>query len=346
MTRRILVSQLALTMLLFAFVSADAQEEKTKAPVNKYGLTLKYRKFDQEEFDAKQKYALECFQEEETGNGIYVAQTGALSVVPKGLFKGGDGKDKGPLSQHGFSVSVRPSDSKAKTPKYGVECFLDENNSNLIYVTETGSISVIPSKHATPTKGKIKGYSRTHGMDLRVRKAGDKDWDKPTTKTYGIDVYDDDNNSNVIYLSETGSVCVLPSATAGKSAGEKKKPDWQYGLDLKVRGATEKQISKDSKAFGIEVFKDTNNGSMIYVVENGNIAVVPSKLAKFIGEKEKSKDPDLKRGFNLGVRSLTEDKFTDKTKKTSVEVYLDENNNNLIYISENGQIAVVPGKEE
>src|SRR5262249_45587771 len=152
---------------------------------------------------------VECFQEEETGNGIYVAQSGALSVVPKGLFKSGDGK--GPLSQHGFSISVRPADKKAKTPSFGVECFLDENNNDLIYVTETGSISVIPTKHAAATKGKIKGYSRTHGVDLRVRKAGDKDWDKPTTKTYGVDVFEDLNNNNVIYLSETGSACVLPS---------------------------------------------------------------------------------------------------------------------------------------
>jgi len=267
-------------------------------------------------------------------------------VVPKGLFKGGDGKDKGPLSQHGFSIPVPPRDSKAKTPSYGVECFVDENNTNLIYVTETGSISVIPSKHAAATKGKPAGYKRLHGINVRVRKAGDKDWDKATTKTYGIDVFEDLNNNNVIYLSETGSMCVLPLATAGKSSGKGGKPDWQYGLDLKVRGPGEKQPTKDSKVFGLEVFKDTDNGCMIYIVENGNVGVVPSKLAKFIGEKEKSKDPELKRGFNLGVRGLDQDKFDEKTKKVGVEVFVDENNNNLIYLSENGHVAIVPGKEE
>lgn len=343
MIRRVLTLQLGLTLLLFAFVSADAQEEKTKPPVNKYGLTLKYRKHTEDEF-SKQKYTLECFQEEETGNGIYVCQTGALSVVPKGLFKGGDGK--GPLSQHGFAISVRPADSKAKQPSFGVECFLDENNNNLIYINEIGAISVVPSKHATATKGKIKGYTRTHGMTLRVRKAGDPDWEKPTTKSYGIDCFEDLNNGNVIYVSETGSMCVLPAATAGKSNAKGEKPQWQYGLDLKVRGPGEKTTTKDSKTFGMEVFKDGDNGCQIYVVENGNIGVVPSKLAKFIGEKEKSKDPELKRGFNLGVRGLDEDKFSEKTKKTGVEVYLDENNGNLIYLSENGQVALVPGKEE
>jgi hypothetical protein len=268
-----------------------------------------------------------------------------MSVVPKSQFKGGDGS-KNPLSQHGFSISVRPSDSKAKTPSFGAECFLDENNNSLIYVDEIGAISVIPTKHAAATKGKPKGYSRTHGMNLRCRKAGDKDWEKPTTKKYGIDVFEDLNNNNVIYLSETGSMCVLPMALVGKSESDKKEPVWQYGLDLKVRGPGEKTTTKDSKTFGLEVFKDGNNGCMIYVVENGNIAVVPSKLAKFIGEKEKSKDPELKRGFNLGVRGLDEDKFTEKTKKIGVEVYLDENNSNLIYLSEHGTIAIAPGKEE
>jgi len=346
MSRHVLVSLLAAALLLLAFAPAPAQDDKTKAPENRYGLALKYRKFDQDEFDAKQKYALECFQEEETGNAIYVAQTGALCVVTKALFKGGDGKNKGVLAQHGFSIAVRPADSKAKQPKFGVECFLDENNNNLVYLTEIGSLSVIPQKYATVNKGKIKGYTRTHGLNLRVRKAGDKDWDKPTTKTFGVDVFIDENNDNVIYLCENGAACVLPAAIAGKSSEKGEKPVWQYGLDLKVRGPNEKTPTKDSKTFGLEVFKDVNNGCLVYVCETGSIAVVGSKYAKFIGEKEKSKDPELKRGFNLGVRGLDQDKFDDKTKKVGIEVYQDENNGNLIYLSETGQLSVISGKEE
>ena len=317
---------------------------RSKAPVNRYGLALTYRKADQAEVNRDQKYTLECFQEQETGNGIYVSNTGALSVLSKGLFKEVAGKDRGALSQHGFVISVRPADSKARTPKFGVECFLDENSNNLIYLTQAGSISVVPGKYATPTKGKVKGYSLTHGVILRVRKAGESDWDKPTTRKYGIDVFEDENNGNVIYLSETGSVCVLPSATAGRSSGENEKPEWQYGLDLRVRSASEVEFTGDSKAFGVEVFKDAHNGCMLYVVENGNVAVVPSKLARF--RQGKPKGPELKRGFSLGVRGVEESTFTDRTKKTGVEVYLDQSSGNLIYFSESGQMAVVPGKEE
>src|SRR5262245_53065699 len=234
MTRRVLVSQLALVMLLLTFAASEGQETKTKSPTIRYGLTLKYRKTGQAEFIKDQKHAVECWQEQETENAIYISSTAAVSAVRKGLFKGGDGKEKGPLSQYGLDILVRRADTKEKNPSFGVESFLDENNSNLIYVCDTGAISVIPSKFATATKGKPKGYTRLHGMDLRVRKAGDKDWDKATTKKYGIDVFEDNNNNNIIYLSETGGMAVVPSQLTNKSSGEKTKPDWQYGLDLKT----------------------------------------------------------------------------------------------------------------
>jgi hypothetical protein len=120
MNRRILLSPLALAVLLIGLVSSTAQETKTKSPVNRYGLTLKYRKAGEDDFKKDQKYAIECFQEDETGNGIFISQGGALSVVSKGLFKGGDGKDKNPLSQHGFDMKVRPADTKAKTAQFAV----------------------------------------------------------------------------------------------------------------------------------------------------------------------------------------------------------------------------------
>src|SRR5438132_2262190 len=151
MMNRILVSQLALVVLLSSFVASSAQDGKSKPPTIRYGLTLKYRKAGEDDFKATQKYALECFQEEETGNGLYISQTGALCVLSKGLFKAGDGKEKGPLSQHGFEITVRKADDK--TAKFGVECFLDENNKNLIYISETGSVGVVPAKHAKPTTG-------------------------------------------------------------------------------------------------------------------------------------------------------------------------------------------------
>jgi uncharacterized protein YycO len=56
-----------------------------------------------------------------------------------------------------------------------------------------------------------------------------------------------------------------------------KKPDWMHGLMVRVRKADEADWNKDTKKVGIEVFKDTNNGNLIYITETGDIAVVPSK---------------------------------------------------------------------
>ena len=56
-----------------------------------------------------------------------------------------------------------------------------------------------------------------------------------------------------------------------------KAPTWLYGLNLKSRKASEFDFNKDTKKYGIEVFKDEENGNLIYISETGSIAVVPGK---------------------------------------------------------------------
>jgi hypothetical protein len=56
------------------------------------------------------------------------------------------------------------------------------------------------------------------------------------------------------------------------------------------------------------------------------------------------KDATPIHGFNLRIRGVGEQKFTADSKRIPVEVFRDENNGNVIYISEAGSIAVVPGK--
>lgn len=47
-------------------------------------------------------------------------------------------------------------------------------------------------------------------------------------------------------------------------------------------------------------------------------------------------------GLSLQVRRADEPNFTRDTKRIGVEVVLDENNGNILYITEAGSIAVVP----
>lgn len=48
----------------------------------------------------------------------------------------------------------------------------------------------------------------THGMTLRVRKADEPDFG-PKTQRLGVEVFEDANNGNLIYITDTGSISVV-----------------------------------------------------------------------------------------------------------------------------------------
>ena len=52
---------------------------------------------------------------------------------------------------------------------------------------------------------------------------------------------------------------------------------WLHGFNVKSRKSSEYDFNKDTKKYGIEVYKDEENGNLIYVSETGSISVVPSK---------------------------------------------------------------------
>ena len=64
----------------------------------------------------------------------------------------------------------------------------------------------------------------------------------------------------------------------------------------------------------------------------------------FADAQQKVKDPSWKYALELRVRKAGEADFTPDTKRVGIEVFVDQNNNNLIYVSETGSIAVLPGK--
>jgi len=55
-----------------------------------------------------------------------------------------------------------------------------------------------------------KGPKWLHGLDLRVRKGGEADFTKDTKKI-GVEVFRDENNNNLVYVTETGSIAVVPA---------------------------------------------------------------------------------------------------------------------------------------
>jgi hypothetical protein len=259
-------------------------------------------------------------------------------------------KVKDAVWKHGIDVYSRKAgeeDFKEKrTKKIAVECYQDENNNVGVYISETGSISIVPAKLFKGGDGmKSKAPLWQHGLELAARKFDEKDFSKTTTR-FAFEVFKDENGGALLYVCGTGGIESVPAkyAKATPAAGKVKRPDHRYGMNLKVRKAGEENFTKDTRKVGIEVFKDENNGNLIYLSETGGFAVVPAELADSDEVVKKAKDPDWQHGLEVAVRKFGEEKFGKDTKRFGVEVYLDANNGNLIYACETGDISVVPAK--
>jgi hypothetical protein len=71
--------------------------------------------------------------------------------------------------------------------------------------------------------------------------------------------------------------CMLAQHLPLTYAQEVKGPKWLHGLDLRVRKGGEADFSKDTRKFGVEVFRDESANNLVYISETGSIAVVPAK---------------------------------------------------------------------
>ncbi len=342
MTHRIPLLALAVIAAACLSQRESRAQEKVKDPVSQYAVDLRARKSTEPEFGKDtRKYGVEIYQDGENSNGIYLSETGSIAVVPAKGFKSGDSKD--PLWRHGLNLQARPAgeDQWDKAKKFGLEVFRDDVNGNQVYVNENGQLSVAASAEVNDAAvmGKPKNATFKHAMNLKVRKAGEKDWDK--AKKFGVEVYADENNGTTVYISENGSIAIVGAKATGDGKG--KDPAYQHGLELSVRKVGEKGFTKDTRKIGIEVYQDHKNGALIYITEAGNIGVIPGKSAKASEGGGKAKDPKYTHAFEVQVRKAGENKFGPETKKVSCEVYKDENNGMVVYISDSGEIAVVPG---
>ena len=132
-------------------------------------------------------------------------------------------------------------------------------------------MDAVAGKIGTPKVGAgVKAPDWKNAMELRLRKAGEPDFNDKTKKI-GVEVFLDSNNGNIVYISETGSVAVLPAKLV-KMDESKRTPDWKHGMELAARKADEKEFSKDTKRYGVEVFYDAFAGAVLYVGETGAIA--------------------------------------------------------------------------
>ncbi len=204
----------------FSAVPVSQCNAKTGADVKdpewKNGMVLRVRKAGQANFNADTpKIGVETFLDPNTGNIIYVSQSGSPAVLAGKQSKIDEASKGKPADwKHGMELAARKSDEKLfskDTKRYGVEVFLDPYAGGVVYVSETGSIAVVPAALCTlpdPT-AKVKPPEWKRAMVLACRKAGENDF--KTAKRYGVEVFLDPNTGNTVYISETGSLAVVPA---------------------------------------------------------------------------------------------------------------------------------------
>jgi hypothetical protein len=281
----------------------------------------------------------------------FISRTGALlGNLPGGSDKAKEGTPTARSCDIGLRLARVPANSEwayglelkcrlSGQPKFelartfGIEVYDDKGKS--VYVTETGILAV--GDNGDFDRKKPRPPTWLHQLELKVRPPGFE----PPLKKFGLEVFRDEQNGQWMYIGETGALGVAPGAGPFKAAKAPKGAGWMHGFELKVRKAAEKGFDKDTKVWGVEVFRDENNGNLAYIGQTGMLAVVP-------GAKEvRMPTPDAKapvwlQAFTLTVRKAGPRKFA----TFGLEVFRNENNGNLIYVSETGSLAVVPGKQK
>ena len=252
-------------------------------------------------------------------------------------------KPKELMWTHAFNLSCRKFGEAVftdKTQKFGVEAFKDFNNNLGVYISEVGSLASVKSPGFAQLTKPIKPIKRPEwitGLDLPSRKAGELEFGKDTKK-HSLEIFLDENTDTWFYITEQGFISATPAK--GKALARNKGYTWTHGMDLLVRHGGAKDYA-NARKYGIEVYLDQNTGNLIYVCETGSIAVIPEET-KFAGA---GKDPELLHGLDLKCRKGREYTFSKDTRELGVEVFLDVNNGNLIFIAETGNLAVCPGSK-
>lgn len=330
-------------LVLIAFVSqVHGQLAKPKAPKWSHAFDLACRKFGELDFsDKTKKWGVEAFKDLNNNLGIYISQIGDISV--SNTFGGIQPPLKNadaPVWTAGLDLKARKygeTEFTDKTRTYALEVFYDKNAGNWVYIVENGHIAACPGKFVAVDSDNPKSPQWLYSFDLKCRPGGHVKFDDKAFK-YGVEVYRDENNGNLIYICQTGAVAVIAAGSVKSDSGP---PEWLHGQDLQCRKYGEKEFSKDTRKFGIELFRDNNAGNVLILSEVGSLAVVPAKPG-LKAPSENPKDAKFSHGLDLSARQAGELEFTPATKAYSIEVFLEPNIEATLYISETGSISTAP----
>jgi len=179
-----------------------------KGPKKHHALEAKVRGPEEQNFEKAKKLGIEVFKDENTGGLIYITETGSLATAPAPAKAPDKDKVLSPKALYGLVLRVRAAkeaDFSDNTKKFGIDVFEDPNSNALFFLSESGDIATAP-KPAMLTG--TRGVTWKSAMSLPVRKAGEKSLDK--ADRFGIEVFQDNQTGDLVYISETGSIAVLP----------------------------------------------------------------------------------------------------------------------------------------
>ncbi|MGL6075342.1 MAG: hypothetical protein ACRC8S_14395 [Fimbriiglobus sp.] len=322
-------------LLLMGFLASPlvvlAQETDSK-PTWAYAHDLRARKGGSADFDKNTpKIGIEFFADKTYGATIGMTQSGSITVTAA---TPGTEKKAPWLFAHDLRARKSEEDKfSASTTKYGVEAFKDLATGKILYLSEkaTTAFADMPANVATD-----KDPVWHHALTLKVRGPNEKEFTKDSKK-FGLEVFKDGNTGGLIYLSETGHIATGAAPATAPAPDKVKAPKALYGLTLRCRKADEPDFGDKTTSFGIEVFRDDNSGTLLYVCETGSIATAPNVPTKT------GQGVAWKTGMTLKVRPGGEKDFA-KANVYGVEVFEDSNSGHLIYIASTGNIAVLAKK--
>jgi hypothetical protein len=172
-------------------------------------------------------------------------------------------------------------------------------------------------------------------LDLRARLPAEKDF-TDASPSLAVHVFRDGAGGHLFYVAADGKA--LAVVAVGKDAADdgKKAPKRLHRLLLPVREWDEKTFGDKTAKVSVEVYRDENNGNLVYFSHTGFVAVVkgPKDVAK------EAKEPKWLDRLPLKVRQRDDD-FDRALLRDNVEVYLDQNAGCVVYVAANGSIAVI-----
>src|SRR5438270_872758 len=112
---------------------------------------------------------------------------------------------------------------------------------------------------------------------------------------------------------------IVTSMVSGADGQEKKLKElqWSHAFDLACRKYGEPEITKETKRWGVEAFRDNNTGFGLYISQAGTMALAPN-FAGLAPPVNPSKGPSWLTGNDLPARKAGVNPFDKNTKVHSM----------------------------